>query len=290
MEDFGFKLQNIKYRVWLRKAARIGLMVFAVLISTVLVVKIIKAMGSSNSDRVESVSLVRSQVKNIKRLPEKEGGLVVDNLDVSVYDVIDNGEKEDVNPVVKKTKQNITLKDNTDNEVLLEQELLADKINKINDGESGDSSGIDEVKVVSQEPNKTQKQDELRETLSANIKINNNKKKPTTNVDDLKKLGNNSLIDNLKKKKDVKPGVKVQLLALKSRDSLLEYWNDLKKKYAGLFNDKNYYVEKVTLNKSRVIYRLQVGNFNDKKSALDFCKEYIRLTNKTRSDCIIVKN
>ena len=78
-------------------------------------------------------------------------------------------------------------------------------------------------------------------------------------------------------------------MALKSRDGLIKYWDDLNNDLNKLFRDKNYYIEKVNLNNTGIIYRLQVGNFKDKDSATEFCKEYIKMTNKNKIDCIVVK-
>ena len=102
-------------------------------------------------------------------------------------------------------------------------------------------------------------------------------------------MGNKSLIINLKEHKDKKPTVKIQLLALKSRNSVIEYWEELNKKYKQLFNDKNYYIESVDLNNVGIIYRLQVGDFESYDLANNFCKEYIKVANKNRIDCIIIK-
>ena len=244
---------------------------------------------------MDNVPLVKSQVEAIKRLPEKEGGLVVDNLDVSVYDVIDNNEDTDLNPVVKKTKQNINLKENINDNILLEQDLLTQKINDISQSDEPlqkeKSIEIKQSEIYNTEKiEEPVKASDISQKPKANIKINNNKKKPTTNVNDLKKLGNESLIRNLKEKKDIKPGTRVQLLALKSKDGLVEYWEKLNTKYSKLFVDKNYYIEKVNLNNTSTIYRLQIGNFKDKNSANDFCKEYIKITNKNKVDCIVVKD
>ena len=295
MEDFGFKLQNIKNRYGFKKIAKVVLLLLSIIFAILILAKIIKILSNDSYDGVDNVPLVKSQVEAIKRLPEKEGGLVVDNLDISVYDVIDNNEDTDLNPVVKKTKQNINLKENINDNILLEQDLLTQKINDISQSDEPlqkeKSIEIKQSEIYStkkiEEPVKAS---DISQKPKANIKINNNKKKPTTNVNDLKKLGNESLIRNLKEKKDIKPGTRVQLLALKSRDGLVEYWEKLNTKYSKLFVDKNYYIEKVNLNNTSTIYRLQIGNFKDKNSANDFCKEYIKITNKNKVDCIVVKD
>lgn len=295
MEDFGFKLQNIKNRYGFKKIIKAILILLSIIFAILISVKIVKILSSDSYDSVENIPLIKGPAKDIKRLPEKEGGLIVDNLDVSVYDVIDKNKDISSNPIVKKTKQNINLKENVNDNILLEQDLLTQKINEINHEENlPQQEKLIEIKSNEIYKTPTAEKSNTANTTpqkpKTNITINNNEKRSTTNVNDLKKLGNESLIKNLKEKKDVKPGVKVQLLALKSKDGLVEFWEDLNKKYSKLFSNKNYYIEKVDLNNTSTIYRLQIGNFIDKESATEFCKEYTKLTNKNKVDCIIVKN
>lgn len=289
MEDFGFKLQDIKKKYGLKKIVKGFLILLSIIFAILIFIKIVKIVfRDNNNQNIENIPLIKATKENIKRVPEEQGGLVVDNLDVSVYNVLDNNKQTNSNPIVKKTKQDLNLKENIDDSILLEQDLLTQKINEINDSEENLNT-----EIKSTEPTQIQSKNEIivdKNKLNTNIKINNNEKKSTTNVNDLKKLGNESLVKNLKEKKDVKPGLKVQLLALKSKDSLITYWEEIKNKYSTLFSDKNYYIEKVDINHSGVIYRLQVGNFNDRDSALEFCNEYIRLTNKNKTDCIVAKN
>lgn len=325
MEDFGFKLQNIKNKYNFKKIAKILLIVLSVIFSLLILIKIIKLFSSDSNENIESVVLIKSNVKNIKKLPDKEGGLVVDNLNISVYDVIDNNKDTEVNPIIKKTKQNIDLNQNN-NDIILEQELLAEKINEISQNETI-LENVNQEENINQEENKIQKENINKEEVAvkaididnnledikdnnnlinaSNNSINNNivnnnevnanikiisteEKENKTNINELKKLGNEALIKNLKEKKDIKPGIRVQLLALKTKDKLVEYWKKLNKDYNKLFFDKNYYIEKVNVNGTDLIYRLQVGNFLDEESAKNFCKEYIKITNRNKLDCIII--
>lgn len=276
MEDFGFKLQDIKEKYGFKRIIKIALLIISIIALIVIARKIVKTFSEDNS-KVENVTLIKKEAEEMKKLPAKEGGLIIENLDVNVYDVIDNNTKGDSNPIIKNTKQDIDVKTTDPEEnALTEQELLAAKINALTDDDFS-------IEVEPEE-----KQPVL--TSTKNIKINNEEKKPTTDVNDLKKLGNDALIKNLKNNKDSKPGIKVQLLALKSRDGLVDYWNEVKSKYNSLFRDKTYYIEKVSLNRVGTIYRLQVGTFDNSQSATEFCQEYIKLTNKNKVDCIIVKN
>ena len=286
MEDFGFRLQNIdKNELQLRKIIKVALLFIAIILLIIVSVKIIKSFYKDKITNINNIPLIRAQSKEIKILPTNTGGLVIDNLDINVYNVLDNKDNKNVNPIVKKTQQNIETPElSFNNDIIIEQEMLANKINEINEEEIVDDLPKDEKQNI-----KAKEIVEDNDKKVPNIKINSNDNNIKTNIMDLEKLGNKSLIINLKEHKDKKPSVKIQLLALKSRNSVIEYWEELNKKYKQLFNDKNYYIESVDLNNVGTIYRLQVGDFESYDLANNFCKEYIKVANKNRIDCIVIK-
>ena len=286
MEDFGFRLQNIdKNELQLRKIIKVALLFIAIILLIIVSVKIIKSFYKDKITNINNIPLIRAQSKEIKILPTNTGGLVIDNLDINVYNVLDNKDNKNVNPIVKKTQQNIETPElSSNNDIIIEQEMLANKINEINEEEIVDDLPKDEKQNI-----KAKEIVEDNDKKVPNIKINSKDNNIKTNIMDLEKLGNKSLIINLKEHKDKKPSVKIQLLALKSRNSVIEYWEELNKKYKQLFNDKNYYIESVDLNNVGTIYRLQVGDFESYDLANNFCKEYIKVANKNRIDCIVIK-
>ncbi len=286
MEDFGFRLQNIgKNELQLRKIIKVALLFIAIILLIIASVKIIKSFYKDEITNINNIPLIRAQSKDIKILPTNTGGLVVDNLDINVYNVLDNKDNKNVNPIVKKTQQNIETPElSSNNDIITEQEMLANKINEIHEEEIVDDLPKDEKQDI-----KANEVVEDNDKKVPNIKINSKDNNIKTNIMDLEKLGNKSLITNLKEHKDKKPSVKIQLLALKSRNSVIEYWEELNKKYKQLFNDKNYYIESVDLNNVGTIYRLQVGDFENYDLANNFCKEYIKVANKNRIDCIVIK-
>lgn len=286
MEDFGFRLQNIgKNELQLRKIIKVALLFIAIILLIIASVKIIKSFYKDEITNINNIPLIRAQSKDIKILPTNTGGLVVDNLDINVYNVLDNKDNKNVNPIVKKTQQNIETPElSSNNDIINEQEMLANKINEIHEEEIVDDLPKDEKQDI-----KANEVVEDNDKKVPNIKINSKDNNIKTNIMDLEKLGNKSLITNLKEHKDKKPSVKIQLLALKSRNSVIEYWEELNKKYKQLFNDKNYYIESVDLNNVGTIYRLQVGDFESYDLANNFCKEYIKVANKNRIDCIVIK-
>ena len=286
MEDFGFRLQNIdKNELQLRKIIKVVLLFIAIILLIIVSVKIIKSFYKDKITNINNIPLIRAQSKEIKILPTNTGGLVIDNLDINVYNVLDNKDNKNINPIVKKTQQNIETPElSFNNDIIIEQKMLANKINEINEEEIVDVLPSDEKQNI-----KAKEIAEDNDKKVPNIKINSKDNNIKTNIMDLEKLGNKSLIINLKEHKDKKPSVKIQLLALKSRNSVIEYWEELNKKYKQLFNDKNYYIESVDLNNVGIIYRLQVGDFESYDLANNFCKEYIKVANKNRIDCIVIK-
>ncbi len=304
MEDFGFKMQHItNTKIQPSKVVKVVLFIIAFILLILISIKIIQNLyGDIN---VSNVPLIKAQNKTIKELPRDSGGLVVDNLNINVYDVIDNNDDKNTNPIVNKTKQNIDIVNNLSNDILVDQEMLASKIDEIqNDNELNNVNELDNDTLKTEDidnttntinndninnPVKVENVNKTVEKTESNIIINSKKNKIKTNVEDLSKLGNRALINNLKQHKDIKPGIKVQLLALKSKNGLIEYWNDVSNKYSQLFKDKNYYIENVSLDNIGNMYRLQVGMFDNEQSANNFCKEYIKLTNKNKIDCIIIR-
>lgn len=305
MEDFGFKLQDItKNNLLSKKIIKFILFLIASLLLILISIKIIKEFVVEIN--VNDIPLIKAQSKSIKELPKDSGGLVVDNLNINVYDVIDNKDNENINPIINKTKQNIDIVDNISNDILTDQEMLANKINEIQNNDeflmnsktsvsdaannNNDNQKIIDNNIQENQINKIQQNTQNKDKKDLNIKINSEKNKIKTNINSLKKLGNQALIDNLKNHKDIKPGIKVQLLALKSKNGIIEYWENLNNKYNTLFKDKNYYIESVNLDNVGNIYRLQVGMFNNEDEARNFCSKYIKLANKNKIDCIIINN
>jgi hypothetical protein len=271
MEDYSFKIYKVKEGgSSIKRGVKIFLVVFAFFLTVSILIKIVGLFfNSGNNSGKDGVVLIKSEEKSIKRVPEEKGGLSIKNLDIGVYNVISDQEKGDVEPSLKKVPQDVVIKNNDVLGVqdLDDQSLLADKINEIS---------VDDEMIVNES------------SANTNIKINMEQVQKV-NVNDLEKLGNNALVKNISDKKYIKPGIKVQLLALKSKKSIEIYWEDLLSRYDVLLKDKNYYIEKIDLNKTISIYRLQVGMFASNDDANAFCKEYVKIANKNKVDCIVVK-
>ncbi len=86
-----------------------------------------------------------------------------------------------------------------------------------------------------------------------------------------------------------KPYSRVQLAALKSKESAYKYWLKLKNEHPALFYQLKYFIQKADLGKRGIFYRLQIGNFRNQVKAEEFCIKFIAKARKKRSDCIIVE-
>lgn len=270
MEDFSFKFENIKEGNKYIKIIKIVLLVLVFVVSLLILIKIIKMVtGNSSSENTDSVVLIKAESSSLKRVPNEKGGLNIENLDIGVYDVIDDQDKDNVKSKVNK-EQKIEIKNNDaiNTDDLSDQAILVDKVETIN-------QPVENFDFNNGKNN-------------TNITINKDEG-VKTNLNDLQKLGNNSLIKNLKNKKYIKPGIRVQLLAVKSRKTIENFWEELLSKYNSLFKDKSYYIEKIDLNPTTSIYRLQVGMFSNNEEANLFCQKYIEIASKTKVDCIVVK-
>jgi hypothetical protein len=273
MEDFSFKLQDIKEKNWFKICVKIFLLIIAIAFFFILIIFLFKTLTKNEDIELLSVPLIKSEVQEIKRLPQK----LDDDKDsyINIYNIVDNKDNDKSDLIIKKIEEKNIISQNFDNDfdIMSDQKLLMEKIEEMSD--------IEDIIV---------KKNEITVVNTNKNKIDINKNKIKNNKDTIKKLNNGALIRNLKEKKDIKPGVFVQLLALKNRDSVVLFWNTLKKKYPNLFDGKNYFIIKTDMKEIGEIYKLQIGSFNNRNEAENFCKEYIKNTNKSKVECIIIKN
>ena len=267
MEDFNNKFSEDNASKNYNKYFAIA-MIFVIFVLLFCIINNLKKK-SANNNLSEAILLIEAENQEISRKPKDTGGLSVENLDINVYDALDkndNNEKLKIKKKKKKMEDNIiTLK----NENLNDSDLLLNKIEEIEENKN--------IEI-------------LNNDQEINLKIKSDEKNENINkIEDLKSLGNNSLVKNIKEKKYIKPAVKVQLLAVKNKKTIENYWENLKVNYSKLFNDKSYFIEKIDLSSDNSIYRLQIGMFPDETSANNFCQEYIKIANKNKIDCIVVK-
>jgi hypothetical protein len=285
MDDLIAKFNNFKEKCKVSSALMVSLIALSILISIIIILKITFLTFETKKIDLETVPLIKSEVSAIKVKVNNDKNNIEESSQLTLYNIIEN-KKDNANmPVLQEEKKNFeNIIENTYN-IIDDQQLLADKINEINNDIFND---VIEIKPIQTEeksvvPSKNNKKNEkVEQKVNVNIVKNDN----------IDKLNNKSLANNIKKHKDRKPigGAKIQLVAMKNRDSLIKYWEDISKKYNNLFIDKDYYIEKVNIKNVGDMYRLQIGTFSSEELANNFCVDYIKKTNKSKLDCILVKD
>ncbi|GMO57064.1 MAG: hypothetical protein Ta2D_02630 [Rickettsiales bacterium] len=275
MDDLGYRIQNVGHKNGIIRFIGfcIIFMIFCLAVYMIgyFIINLIRNSGGS-----DQIITIQSPVKNIKRYPEK----VNKSGTSQIYDVIDNKDG-DMTTIFKKPPIIKTAENNEDyTNIIADQEGLADII---------DDVIIDDVKP--KKPAKTAEKVvvEKKEPV-AEPKYKAGNETAINNIKNLEKLGNASLVKNLKQNKDMKPSeYKIQLSASSDRAKLLNFWNETEKKYQGLFKDKTYYIENYSDNNLN-LHKLQIGTFETEIDANSFCNDYIKLANKKSDDCIVVRD
>lgn len=242
--------KKIKINIKKYSDSHIFLLLITIVCILLFLFLIIKSMQmKSNAER--NIEIISNKTDDIF-VKETQSEVVVDNININFYDLIDKNRQE-------------------------EDRLREVVINKkyLNEFEDLDSK-IDELFDIDILEKNKQEEDDVK--VSKNIKnVYLNKK----NEDDI--------IDN-EVQQDVKFGIKVQLGAMKTNDFAIEYKDGLISKYNNLFKDLDFFIEKVDLMEKGVFYRVKFGVFKTKMEAKNFCNKYIKISNNKLSSCIVVDN
>jgi len=253
--DFLLKSNDKKPKNKETTAKRIALIVGAVVTFICFIFIVIASYRFVNTKPLPTdVPLIRAKTHKIKIIPKNQKKSNINNLDIEIYNNISNDSPElsEKELLVVKSSEKLVNEEGID---------LEKKINEISD--EGMSIAQNNIK-------KKEQKDVLYQKLE-------------------KDLNNKMLIKNIKEGKALKPSIKVQLAALKSKSAAVAYWKNIQKKDPSFFNNKFVFFEKIDLKQKGVFYRLQVGNFNNVIEAKDFCKQYTSSSEKRSSDCIIIK-
>jgi hypothetical protein len=196
-----------------------------------------------------------------KVAPEDPGGMVVPNMDKTVYDSLSGNkqakEKERVLPAPEEP---------LDRKKLNQQEFpnVAEKQQEKKDAK--------EVAPVEKIAKAEKKQDVNKEEVPNYIKPfpDNEKSKFKTAAP---------------VQKNKTKGYKVQLASFKSEKIAIHEWNKIKKKYNELLGNLEYFIEKKDFGSKGVFYRLQAGVVPSESDARLLCKKLI----ECKQGCFVVK-
>ena len=191
----------------------------------------------------------------IKVAPLDPGGMVVDNMDKSVYEQIEDNKRQE-------TKTEIILlpsEEPIDKSVLIEAQEQEDLIEK--------AIIATELTISNKAINKPKEVSKLIKEISTPPKAKSTKK--------IVKKANNK----------TKKFYKVQIASLQSKSEAETEWNSIKHKFKAKFNGYSRYIVTKEIPGKGTFYRLQVGPFANGVEAHTACKEF----KNVGSNCFIIK-
>lgn len=205
--------------------------------------------------------LITAEEENIKVQPIEPGGMVVDNMDKSVYDAI-SGEKsqKSLEPKIEVLLQ--PSEEPIDKSTILAEESVIEEDDLV---EIPPKKTINN-EIVSEEETKIPSKEIANKNIitppaeSKDIYIKPVSKKTTVKPKFAKQIDNNFY--------------KVQLASFKSINDAEQEWKNLLRKNSSLLKDYKHYIVSKDITGKGLFYRLQVGPFKDKKAAKEACEEF----------------
>lgn len=255
-EDFGYLRDREQNR--LSMIVKKSLLVGAVLFSIACFVYItVNAYYFVYSDRNSNIKVIHSPVEPIKIVDNDNPENAIKDIDKTIYDSIVGNKK-----LARENLNRVKIIDKAETPVLSEDA----------------QKEIIQKEVVKTE-NKKQK------VSSSNMMVydsnpQNSNQRPKEQV----------FNENKSSSKTITKGIsRVQIAAMTSRDSAVDYWSKLRKSYPALFANLNYFISEANLGAKGIFYRLQIGNFKNQVEAERFCERFISQAGKSKADCIIVE-
>ncbi|MBN8828586.1 MAG: SPOR domain-containing protein [Sphingobacteriia bacterium] len=224
---------------------------------------------------VDELEVIKAENKETKKQPEEPGGMVVHDMDKSIYDNLSSSvdKQQKVERILPAPEEPITYeKDVTkkqsvhvdaDKQELHEHVEVEEKITEVNQDdfnnekvirEAGGKDSFDnQLKIV---PKETSKSDLIKKEQEIKRKLSTQKK-----------------------------GNYIQVGSFKSEPDAIKTWKDYNKKYSNIIGTNGYYIEKKDLGSKGVFYRLQIGPVSSESQARLMCQKLI----SCNKQCILVK-
>jgi len=272
-EDFGYLKDEEQHKVAIiaKKALLLGSVLFSI---SCFVYITVNAYYFAYQDKDSNIRVIKSPAEPIKIMAEGEG-VTVKDIDKTIYDNIVGNRglaRENFNNIKIIEQATAPLVKNRNPDLVREEDLR----NNYNQPSEKNNSAI----IVDQaQPIKAR--DEIM-VYNSSQKDSMNNRKDGVNDASLKSATRNV-------QQNLRGLSRVQVAALSSRKSAVEYWSKLSRDYPSLVSHLNYFISEVNLGKKGTFYRLQIGNFRNQVDAEEFCRKFISQSGKSRADCIIVE-
>jgi len=280
-EDFGYLKDEEQNRLHIivKKALLLGSVLFSI---ACFIYITINAYYFAYHDKDSNIKVVKSPPEPIKIMEEENQGVVVKDVDKTIYDNIvgnKNRTQENINNVKIIDQAHTPLSNKLSKAKQTTPEVVPNNPPpKLSSSQVVVSERMDSSKIMVYENDVGEK------------KVND-ASLSATKKDQLQKQ---NLVETktAQSKLVEKPGrglARVQVAALSSKNSAIDHWSRLKKNYPNLLSNLNYFVSEVNIGPKGTLHRLQIGNFRSQVEAEDFCRKFIFQAGKSKADCIIVE-
>jgi cell division septation protein DedD len=235
--------------------------------------------SSSQPTDIAFLPTIAADNSPTKVKPEEPGGMVVPNMDKTIYDHISGTPSNDNLPKVERLlpspeepvdratlgSQEETPAPTTEQTNNTVETPLAETPTPQDSANIPPATSTAKAIVITPPPSKegTIKSDDLTLVPEGTSQ---------RNATDVQKSGNAA-------------GIKVQLASVKSEKDAVETWNKLKKTHPELLGKLDYYIERKDLGSKGVFYRLQAGPISGSSEARLLCKKLTDLG----QGCLVVK-
>ena len=248
----------------------------------------------------EPIPIIRADDKPIKVIPKDPKGLDIPHKDIQVLNNSKNTDEQKVvllpepeKPILSLENNKTKLENDTNSNLLNKDNLKTNNLER--NKKNLDNNQTKDIKEISNTKEKKTVNDfKISSEVSTNydsstiqgIKKKEAKKSKEIVLDikqdtNIKKNKQNQRLKNNNKELYYK----VQLASYRKEKSALNGWDKLSKRYVEQFRNKKPFIEKVDITNKGTFFRLQTGNFLDKKSAQNFCKK-LKVINL---NCLVIK-
>lgn len=214
----------------------------------------------------------------ISKIKENINDLPVIKSDIDIIKI----KKETRELKIKTNSFYNNLEEESEDKVVIADDNISKDINNVDDTLSSKINNIVNENII----NNNNNVDIQNNINNKDVVVNENIKTVIINEQSKDKTTENKENSNLKTNNNY---YKSQLVALKNKQQAYNFVEKTKKLFSNMLKNLDVFVVEIDLGNKGIFYRVQVGNFNNKDDATNFCKEYLKITIKNPTNCIVVK-
>lgn len=246
-----------------------------ILVSIALIISVYYMYSSSKDKNDDQVIIISADEEEIKVQPLDPGGMVVSNMDKTIYDSIDGNDRE-------KEKSEILLPPSEEpidrKEILLKTEFVDSQEKILTSDDDVSANKIVESKKQTAKAKSLSKEKAKVTEVSEEV-IESSKEEY------IKPIPQKETKVKAKFVKKSESFYKIQIASFKSSGEAQKEWNNLSKKFPKLIGIYKHYIVTKNIEGKGIFYRLQVGPFDSESKAYDKCNKF----KGSGINCFIIK-